>query len=115
MDQGLLFFLFIIVYFVGAYLLVIFVKKNIPRTRVKSRIASLSFLYAFFYGLGIAASGGDPGFGMPAPNGVAIAMMLWVKNYNGVFIGLEILAAWWIFIAVIMVVRHMIASGETAH
>jgi hypothetical protein len=71
------------------------------------RLITLSFFYALFWGIGIAGSGGEPGFGLPAPNIIAIFMMLYDRFYHGVFIGLLILCFWWTIIFLFMLIKNL--------
>ena len=66
----------------------------------------LSFLYALFLGIGIAGSDAEPGFGLPAPNIIAILLMIRDRFYQGVITGLLILCFWWILIFLFMLVIH---------
>jgi hypothetical protein len=60
------------------------------------------------WGLGIAFSGGDPGFAFTVPNIIAIGLMGINGFYYGVATGLVILCIWWILIFVFMLVRYLI-------
>ena len=98
---------------VGGYILVTyFILKFISKWTVHSnpylRLLILSFIYALFCGLGIAGTGGDPGFGLPVPNILAIALMFSNGFYRGVRVALYILGFWWALIFVVMLIRHII-------
>jgi len=68
------------------------------------QILIISFLYALFWGIGFAGSGGDPGFAFPVPNIVAIILMAINKFYQGILTGLIILGFWWLIIFAVMLI-----------
>jgi len=99
--------------FVGYFLTKFTIKLTIsfnPYLRLLIR----SFIYALIWGIGIAASGGDPGFGFPVPNIVAIILMIFIGFYNGIITGLIFLGFWWIIISIIMLIRLIIQRRKTA-
>ena len=108
--------LFIIV--VAGYILAaIFVIKLITKAteciNPYLRLLVLSFFYALFWGISIAATGGDPGFGFPAPNGISIAIMYSIGFDYGVITGFYILIAWWVVIFLVMLAIHTFKRKQT--
>ena len=108
MWEILLIFFAPIVYIAIGYFSVELISKHISKFNIYSRLIIISFCYALFWGIGISATGGDPGFGFPAPNIIAIGLMIRIGYYSGAVDGLIILAFWWILIFVIMYIRHLI-------
>ena len=108
MWDALQFILLIGGYILIAYFIIKFISKLTVDINSYLRLLILSFFYALFWGLSIAASGGDPGFGFPAPNIVAIGLMLSISFYRGVVTGLYILGFWWIIIFAVMLVRNIL-------
>ena len=102
----------IILFFIFYGLLCFFVIKLTHRVTVDKNIffKSLirSFIWALFLGVGIMASGGEPGFALPAPNLIAIIVMLIDRLYQGVISGLIILAFWWVVIFGVMIIMYII-------
>jgi hypothetical protein len=96
------------IYIVIGYFGIRLVSKWISNLNVYIRMLIVSFCYALFWGIGISASGGDPGFALPAPNIIAIGLMISIGFYYGVIEGLIILGFWWILIFTIMFIRHLI-------
>jgi hypothetical protein len=79
------------------------------------RLLIRSFVYALIWGIGIAASGGDPGFGFPVPNVVAIILMISIGFYKGVLNGFIFLGFWWIIISFVMLIRVIIQRRKTVN
>lgn len=96
------------VYVLISYLFIRFVFKKTINLNPYLRLLLLSFLYALFWGIGIAANGGDPGFALPAPNIWAIILMYNDKLYRGVKFGLLVLGLWWAIIFIIMLIIYLI-------
>jgi hypothetical protein len=94
----------------GYCILTYFIFKYVSRATVhfnpSLRIVIRSLLYALFLGIGLFTNGGDPGFGFPAPNIVALGLMLYIGHYSGILFDVYILCFWWIVIAVIMFVKR---------
>lgn len=90
----------IVGYFISKYVSKLILNKN----RVL-KLLIFSLIYAIFFGVGIAGNDGDPGFGFPAPNGIAIYLMASIGFMDGVLIGLKILCAWWVAIFISMLIR----------
>ena len=102
---------------VGGYLLVtFFIIKFFSRLTIDFHpipgILIRSFLYALFWGVGIAGSSGHPGFALPAPNIVALGLMAYIGFYQGVLTGLIILGFWWAIIFIVMFIRQMIRKRK---
>ncbi|HCS20934.1 MAG TPA: hypothetical protein DIW47_10320 [Bacteroidetes bacterium] len=68
---------------------------------IKRRILVSGF-YALFWGIGVDATGGEPGFALPAPNLYALLDMLSNGVYDGVLIGFIPVFIWWVFLYWIM-------------
>ena len=100
------------IYIVIGYFAIRLISKCISNLNFYIRLLIVSFCYALFWGIGIAASGGDPGFGIPAPNIIAIGLMISIGFYYGVMEGLIILLFWWILIFMIMFIRHLIKKKQ---
>ena len=97
----------------GAYILVSYfaiklISKWTLKLNIYFRLLILSFSYALFWGIGIAFTGGDPGFAFPAPNIITIGLMGFMGFANGILTGLSILGIWWTMIFVFMLVRNLI-------
>jgi hypothetical protein len=112
MNEDILIILGLIIFFVLSYFLVRFVSRQTHHLNNYLRLSIVSFLYALFFGIGLAASGGEPGFALPAPNLVAILLMLSDGLYNSVISGLIILLFWWTFILLFMLARHLIRKRK---
>ncbi|WP_375730268.1 hypothetical protein [Saccharicrinis sp. FJH62] len=97
----------IAIYIVIGYFGIRLISKWISNLNVYIRLLIVSFCYALVWGIGIAASGGDPGFGFPVPNILAIGLMISIGFYYGALKGLIILSFWWILIFTIMLIRHL--------
>ena len=95
-----------ILYVAVSYLIIILVKNYTENINKHLRLLILSFIYASFWGIGIAANGGDPGFALPAPNIVALGLMASDGLYRGVLSGLIILGFWWIIIIIVMYLKQ---------
>lgn len=113
MWDTLQFILLLTAYIATSYFIIWVVKKYTTNTNKYIRMLCLSFVYALFWGLGIAASGGDPGFALPAPNIVALALMASIEFYQGILTGLIILGFWWTIIFVVMFFRQMMINRKT--
>lgn len=101
MNESLWILLAAIVYFTICFFTVKIIKKHIRGFNSYLRIVTVSFFYALFFGFGIVASGGDPGFGFPAPNLISLILM-WSFIVNGNLIDIYILVSWWILFFLIM-------------
>jgi hypothetical protein len=106
MAGNLLFLTIPLIYILICYFLTRFISKWTIDFNPYLRLVVLSFFYALFWGIGIAGSGGEPGFGLPAPNIIAILMMLNARFYPGVFTGLFILCFWWTIILLFMLIKY---------
>jgi len=96
----------------ASYFIIRLVKKYTADTNKYFRLLILSFAYALFWGLGIAGSGGEPGFALPAPNIVALGLMTSIGFYQGLLTGLIILSFWWTIIFIVMLVRQIIKDKK---
>ena len=94
-------------YFIICYFLTRFISKWTIHLNPYLRLITLSFFYALFWGVGIAGSGAEPGFGLPAPNIIAILMMLNDRFYQGVITGILILCFWWTIIFLFMFIKQL--------
>lgn len=111
----LILLLFIIGGYVAlTYFLIIQLAKHSLGWHPYVRLLTLSFVYALLWGIGIAATGGDPGFGFPAPNVLAIAFMINIGYVQGIATGLYILGFWWIIILAFMVLRKIIKKYRSS-
>lgn len=104
-------------YFIGAYYLTRFVRNRLSGVNKYLAVATNSFLYAVLFGLGILASGGDPGFAMPFPITWTALIYVWDwvpwnRFINGVIIPLIF---WWFLFLVVMMIHQYIADRRTKH
>src|SRR5438270_13454588 len=99
--------LLLVIYVLISYLFLKFISKRTTNLNPYLRLLLLSFLYALFWGIGIAANGGDPDFALPAPNMWAIVLMYNDKLYHGVKFGLFVLIFWWVIIFIIMLIKYL--------
>ena len=97
-------------YILVVYLIIKFIRNLITDLNPYLRLLLVSFIYALFWGVGIAFNGGDPGFAFPAPNIVAIALMLSDGFYRGLLTGLYILSFWWTIIFIVCLARQLIKN-----
>ncbi len=96
-------------YAVATYFLIKFILKFIVDLKPYFRLLILSFLYALFWGIGIAGSDGHPGFAFPVPNIIALGIMVCIGFYRGVFTtGLYLLIFWWTIIFLAMLIGYFI-------
>ncbi|KAA3622893.1 MAG: hypothetical protein DWQ02_25430 [Bacteroidetes bacterium] len=98
-------------YLILVFLIIKLVKARLANGHPLVRIISLSFIYALFLGVGIVGSGGDPGFGFPAPNIVAIILMLTIGYFNGVINGIVLIIIWWGILFISMFIGSFIPSN----
>lgn len=99
-------------YLAIAYLVIRLTQKHTQHKNKYFRLLLLSFLYALILGPGIAGSGGDPGFAFPAPNIVALGLMMSIGFYKGIVSGLIILSFWWVIIFMVMFIRQLIRNKK---
>lgn len=102
----------LISYLIISYFFIRFLVRSIVRLNPWQQLLIKSFLFALFWGIGIAGSDADPGFGAPAPNVVAIPLMLIQGFYSGVLSGLSILMFWWILIFSVMSIVYFLKKRE---
>ena len=76
MWDAIQFILLLAGYILIAYFITKFISKLTFTLNRYFKLIILSFLYAWLWGISIAATGGDPGFALPAPNIVAIDLCL---------------------------------------
>jgi hypothetical protein len=112
MWDAIQFILLLTAYIGASYFIIRLVKKYTADTNKYFRLLILSFAYALFWGLGIAGSGGEPGFALPAPNIVALGLMTSIGFYQGLLTGLIILSFWWTIIFIVMLVRQIIKDKK---
>ena len=113
MWDAIQFILLLTGYVATSYFIIWLVKKYTADTNKYLRLLCLSFVYALFWGLGIAGSDGHPGFAFTAPNIVALGLMANIGFYRGILTGLIILGFWWTIIFVVMFVRHVMKNRKT--
>ena len=111
MNENLYIFLIVMVYFTACFFAVRLIKKIIKGINLYLQIVVLTFFYALFYGFGIVATGGDPGFGFPAPNLISIILM-WNFIVDGNLIDIYILLFWWLLIFLIILIRFLVTKGK---
>lgn len=70
----------------------------------------ISFSYALFFGIGMVASGGDPGFGFPCPILLAGAFgVIFEIPFEQFLKGvIYTLIFWWVLILIIILIRNKI-------
>ena len=112
-DDGMVFFLLIGYIFV-TYILIRFLKRKTQASRPLTRVTILSFIYSLLWGVGIAGSGGDPGFALPAPNLLAIILMWSDGLYTGVISGLILWGIWWILLFLIIGIKEYLRAKKSA-
>jgi hypothetical protein len=105
-------FVLLIAYIIATYILLRFLRRRTRLIRPFIGIGIMSFSYALFWGIGVAGSGGEPGFALPAPNLLAMILMSYSGFYQGVFIGSMIFGAWWVGIFSIMSLRHYLKKRQ---
>jgi len=104
---------FISIYISIGYLIIRYIKKKIGEFNPYLQIGIKSILYALFWGIGIFATGGDPGFGFPAPNIVAIILLVIIGNIQGIISAIVILCFWWIIFLTTMFLKKLIKERKT--
>ena len=104
--------LVIAAYIVLSYQAIKLVRKHSAHRGTYFRMLVHSFAYALFWGIGIAATGGDPGFALPMPNIVALVLMAGLKLYRGVLIGLGVLCIWWVIIFSWMLFNELLEKNR---
>ena len=115
MVNYIILFLIIGGYIGLSYITTRLIRKWTRNTSRCVRLASISFSYALFFGIGIIASGGDPGFGFPCPVIVAgiLGIIAWIPfdiYLSGVILPLTF---WWILIFIIMLFKsRKVMSAE---
>lgn len=105
MNEDTLILIVLTLYLVGGYFISKYVSKALLNKNRIFRLTILSLLYAVFFGIGIASSGGNHGIGFPAPNGIALYMMAKIDNTEGLLNGIFNLTIWWMVIFLVMNVR----------
>lgn len=104
------------IYFLITYFIIKVISKFTVDFNPYLRLLTLSFFYALFWGIGIAGSDGDPGFAFPAPNIIAIGLMISIDFYRGAFTtGLYILIFWWTIFFLVMLIRHLVKKRKLAN
>lgn len=107
-------FVLLIAYIIATYILIGFLRRRTRLIGPFIGIGVMSFAYALFWGIGVAGSGGEPGFALPAPNLLAMILMCYSGFYHGVLIGSMIFGAWWAGIFSIMSLRHYLKKQITS-
>ena len=115
MRESVVIILGIIVYVLGCWLVPRFVRKRTSAEKHYLRLVALSFIYALFYGIGIAGSGGHPGFAFPVPNIIALYLMYDIGFYSGMVIGLYVLLVWWVIVFGFMLIRQKFRKRKEAN
>lgn len=108
MSDHILFYI-ILVFVIGAYILIGYaVVKILPKQTIQlhacTRLALNSFCYAAVFGIGIAASGGDPGIGFPLP----VILAFFFTNTSIIHSVVIPMLFWWGIIFLIMFVIHLL-------
>ena len=74
------------------------------------RIGIFSFFYAFYFGIGIAGTGGEPGFAFPCP----IILVGFLTNSERIVYSVLIpLLFWWVVIFLLMLLKHQLKKRKT--
>ncbi len=110
MVSAILIILVMAGYFIVTYFTIKFIGNRKGGINPFFRILIISFLAALLWGIGIAGTDSEPGFALPAPNIIAITLMLSEGYFRGVLNGIYILVFWWVFLFIILVIRHLIKS-----
>lgn len=106
-------FILLLTAYIGVtFLMIRWMRKRLVNANKYVRLFSLSFVYALFWGIGIAGSGGEPGFALPAPNIAALGLMISIGFYQGLKTGLMILGFWWLIIFMGMLLRLLISRKK---
>jgi hypothetical protein len=113
MSEAAIFFLILIIYIVISYYLTRFIARKLISINPIIRIVILSFFYALFFGIGIVAGGGDPGFGFPVPNLAVIFIDAFFENFSigTLRVDLVITLFWWIIIFLVMIIGYFVING----
>lgn len=106
-------FIIIIAYWIVSYFFIRFLGRSIVSLNPWLQLLIKAFLFALFWGIGIAGSDAEPGFGIPAPNVFVIPLMLIQGFYSGVLSGLFILLFWWILIFSLMIIVYFLRRKKT--
>ena len=111
---------FIVFLVFGGYIYLSYISIKYTRKWTRSinnywRLLITSFAYALFFGIGIVASGGEPGFGFPCPIilagtaglffGIPFRQFLYGVIYSFLF--------WWALIFLISIIRNKIKIKTT--
>jgi hypothetical protein len=112
MNESIYIILGILGYVLACWLIPKFIRKLIPNEKIYLRLLVLSFIYALFYGIGIAGSDGHPGFAFPVPNIIALYLMYDIGFYSGMVIGFYILLFWWVTILSFMLIRQLLRKKK---
>ena len=106
------FILVLWLYILFTYFGIRLISKWTLNLNIYLRLAILSFYIALFWGIGIAGSNGHPGFAFPAPNFLAIGLMVFTGFYRGAVMGIGIFCIWWTLFFVLLLVRYMIKKKK---
>jgi len=112
MNDALQLLLIVSIYLCIGYLFTRFVNKWTKKLKPILQILIRSFFYALIWGVGIAATGGDPGFAFPAPNIAALILMAYIGFFNGLLNGLIILFFWWFIFFIILIITHFASKHK---
>jgi len=107
MNEGLIFFLGLTIYCFIAYLVLAILPKVTHKIHSYLKVTIHSFIYALIFGIGAAASGGDPGLAFPLP--VIVAPFFTNPNLMIDTVLLPFLF-WWIIIFLVMIISHLIKN-----
>jgi hypothetical protein len=106
--ESSIFILVLLLYPYAVWKLGGYLAKLLGRTAPFIRFTLLSLYYALLLGLAILASGGDPGFGFPAP----VLFCLIFTDSGSFIMDLEIFLAWYFIIFTAYLVIHYISPKK---
>ncbi len=106
--ETIIFLLVIVAYILAAYYTIRFISKRTAHFKLFPQIVIRSFFFSLLFGIGILASGGDPGFGFPVPNLIVIIMSIYFDytyDYNRIIGDIFFILLWWILAFIFMMVK----------
>ena len=106
MSENLILLFFLIGYLLVGYIILKLVRKAVAGCALFWQLTIKSFLSAMIFGVNIIASGGEPGFGFPAPNLLSFIFM-WDIIPAGNYVTIEIFVYWWAVVLLIMLIRYL--------
>ena len=98
-------------YIAISHIIIKCIKKHIVYSNQYLRQLTLSFVYALFWGIGFFGGGADDtGYILPAPNILALGIMMSIGFYRGIMIGLLVVLFWWLLFFIFMLILRFIKN-----